>query len=113
MSRPPKPRLGKRSRVPRGTTPSRRSSRRPNGDARHAARNEAPPIPRASAGAESGGFAGGLFARVLSRAKNSPAARPEVVARYKRLLAEGRYAPDLEKVAERMIREGLLEDLDA
>ncbi len=63
-------------------------------------------------GAESGAVAGGLFARVLARAKNSPATRPEVVARYQRLIAEGRYAPDLEKAAERMIREGLLEDLD-
>jgi hypothetical protein len=113
MSHPPKPRLGKRSRVPRGTTPSRRSHRRPNGDGRQAARKGASPVPRARAGAESGDFPGGLFARVLSRAKNSPSARPEVIARYKRLLAEGRYAPDLEKVAERMICEGLLEDLDA
>ena len=110
MSRPLKPRPGNKSRVPRSPIPSRRSPHRPRCDAR---RGDPSGTPRAPVGAESGTVTSALFSRARARAKNSPDFRPEVVARYKTLIAEGRYAPDLEKTAERMIREGLLEDLDA
>jgi hypothetical protein len=79
-----------------------------NGDARHAT----PPL-RPPAGATLGADherGGGLFSRALAVARSTPDVRPDVVARYRRLIAEGRYAPDPEAVAERLIREGL-EDL--
>jgi len=113
MSRPLKPRPGNKSRVPRSPIPSRRSPHRPRCDARQGDPSGAKPAPRAPVGAESGTAASALFSRARAWAKNSPDVRPEVVTRYKTLIAEGRYAPDLEKTAERMIREGLLEDLDA
>ena len=44
-------------------------------------------------------------------ARSAPEVREKLVARYRKSLKDGRYAPDLEGVAERMIREGLLKDL--
>jgi anti-sigma28 factor (negative regulator of flagellin synthesis) len=52
-----------------------------------------------------------LLATALRQAKRAPGVRVELVARYKRLIERGRYHPDPQKIAERMIRKGLLKDL--
>ncbi len=52
-----------------------------------------------------------LLAAALREARRTPEVRAELVARYKRLISEGRYHPDPQKIAERMIRKGLLKDL--
>jgi anti-sigma28 factor (negative regulator of flagellin synthesis) len=44
-------------------------------------------------------------------AKSAPEVRSDLVTYYRRLISEGRYSPDTLKVAERMIRKGLLRDL--
>jgi len=52
-----------------------------------------------------------LLEQAGETARNAPEVREELVAHYRKLLAEGRYHPDPEAVAERMIRKGLLRDI--
>ena len=53
----------------------------------------------------------GLLAMGRQTAKSAPEVRSDLVTYYRRLISEGRYSPDALKVAERMIRKGLLRDL--
>ena len=108
MTKPSKPRTGRKRPAARRTLPSRRPAEGPNGDARTP--SGAPPE-GATAGGETERAAFGLFARTRAVALNTPDVRPEVVERTRRLIAEGRYRSDPEAIADRMIREGLLEDL--
>jgi hypothetical protein len=110
MTKPSKPRTGRKRRGNRPTTASRKPTERPGKVARTLSRR--PPAAGATAGGAAERAAVGLFARTRVVALNAPDSRPEVVDRYRRLLAEGRFRPDLEAVAERMIREGLLENIE-
>jgi hypothetical protein len=109
MNKPSKPRTGRKRPANRPTSASRKPGEGPRNGARTLSG-------RPPAGATAGGAADraalGLFARARALALNAPDIRPEVVDRYRRLLADGRYEPDLEAVAERMIQEGLLENLE-
>ena len=109
MTKPSKPRTGRKRRGNRPTLPSRPSAGRPNGDLRRPA---AVPPTGATTGTPEERAAIGLFARARAVATSAPCVRLGVVDRYRRLIADGRYHPDLEDVADRMIREGLLENLD-
>lgn len=51
-----------------------------------------------------------LAALAAEAARSAPEIREKLIARYRKSIQEGRYAPDLEGVAERMIHEGLLKD---
>ncbi len=108
MTKPSKPRTGRKGPATRRTPHSRKAAESPNGDAR------TPPV-APPAGATAGGEAEratvGLFARTRAVALNTPDVRPELVERTRRLIAEGRYRSDPEAIADRMIREGLLENL--
>ena len=107
MSQPKKPRPGRKSQVPASKTPATRAARPSNGDARHAPSPPRPPAVGATFGADRERAGGGLFSRARAGARRTPDVRPDVVERYRRLIREGRYAPDPEAVAERLIREGL------
>jgi len=109
MTKPSKPRTGRNRRVNRPKTTSRNPGERPSGDVR--VRSGKPPA-GATAGGEAERAAMGLFARARALALKAPDIRPAAVDRYRRLLADGRYQPDLEAVADRMIREGLLENIE-
>lgn len=109
MTKRSKPRTGSKRQGNRPTLPSRRSSERPNGDARPGA---GPPPAGATTGTAEERATIGLFARTRAVALNAPDIRPGVVDHYRRLMADGRYHPDLDDVADRMIREGLIENLD-
>ena len=108
MTKPSKPRTGRKRPAARRTSTSRDPAQCPNGDARTP--SDVPPA-GATAGGEAERAAIGLFARTRAVALNTPDVRPEVVERTRRLIAEGRYRSDPEAIADRMILEGLLEDL--
>ena len=110
MTKPSKPRTGrKRQENQPAQNPSRESGGRPNGDSRQPSGS----LPEgATAGGDAERASVGLFARARVVARNAPDVRPGVVKHYRRLLADGRYEPDLEAVAERLIREGLLDHFE-
>jgi hypothetical protein len=108
MTKPSKPRTGPKRQATRRTLAPPKPAEGPNGDARTP--SGVPPA-GATAGGETERGAIGLFARTRAVALNTPDFRPEVVERTRRLIAEGRYRSDPEAIADRMIREGLLEDL--
>jgi len=68
---------------------------------------------RPTNGSANGGapFEAGLLERVSETARRVPEIREDLVAHYRRIIAEGRYHPDPEEIAERMIRKGLLRDI--
>lgn len=109
MTKPSKPRTGRKRQGNRTTLTSRRPPEGPDAAGRTPS---GPPPMGATAGGEADRAAIGLFARTRAVALKTPEIRPGVVERYRRLIADGRYRPDPEAVAERMIRQGLLEDLD-
>lgn len=109
MSHRSKPRRGPGSRGPSSPKPppSRRANGG-NGDGRHArGASEAKP----SNGRANGGLEKTLQEQAGKAARSAPAIREDLVERYRKLIAEGRYHPDPRTVAERMIRKGLLRDL--
>ena len=112
MSKRSRPRGGRKS---RGTSNARHAlpsaPARGNGETRSVAPDPADGKP--SNGASNGSGGNGLdgFNLATDALKSAPEVRDELVARYRKSIAEGRYQPDLDSVAERMIREGLLKDV--
>lgn len=99
MSQRSKPRTGRKNKT---------QPRKGNGRA-------APPTPPHGGTNGKGDVAGNDFSSLLAMgrqtAKSAPEVRSDLVTYYRRLISEGRYSPDTLKVAERMIRKGLLRDL--
>ncbi len=93
---------------PRASSKNKTQPRKGNGRA-------APPTPPHEGTNGKGYVAGDDFINLLAMgkqtAKNAPEVRSDLVTYYRRLISEGRYSPDTLKVAERMIRKGLLRDL--
>lgn len=116
MSDRSKPRGGPKSRKGAGRpsspdTPSPSKANGGNGAARHAL----PATPGAGPSNGSSNGSNGLEKQLLewagASARNAPEIREELVAHYREIIAEGRYHPDPEEIAERMIRKGLLRDI--
>jgi len=109
MSKRSSPRGGRKSRGSTkalNTPPSTQEGA--NGGAHRVAAGPGGAKPSNGASNGSGGDQFNLATNIL---KDAPEVRDELIARYRKLIAEGRYHPDLEGVAERMIREGLLKDV--
>ena len=109
MTDRPKP-LGnrKRGKLPGPGKPISESPDNSNGAGR---RQAAGSIPANGGSNGSAAEIGDLTELAVEAARNAPEIREKLIARYRKSIKDGRYAPDLEGVAERMIREGLLKDL--
>ncbi len=112
MSKRSRPRGGRKS---RGTSNARRAlpSTPDGGNGGMRRPTDDPADEKPSNGGSNGSGGNGLdqFSVAADTLKGVPEVREELVARYRKIIAEGRYDPDLDGVAERMIREGLLKDV--
>lgn len=112
MSRRSRPRGGQKS---RGGSNARRAlpstPGRGNGATHSLSADPAGEKPSNDASNGSGGNGPDPFNLATHALKDAPEVRDELVARYRKIIEEGRYHPDLDGVAERMIREGLLKDI--
>ncbi len=113
MSHRSKPRRGPKSPKPTSSrTPHPSKANGGNGGGRRlgsAGAGEARPTNGSANG--NGAFEEGLQQRVSESARSAPEVREDLVAYYRQIIAEGRYHPDPEEIAERMIRKGLLRDI--
>ncbi|MDP3939405.1 MAG: flagellar biosynthesis anti-sigma factor FlgM [Deltaproteobacteria bacterium] len=113
MSHRSKPRRGPNSPKPASShTPHPSKANGGNGNGWHlgsAGAGEARPTNGSANG--NGAFEKGLQKRAGETARSAPDVREDLVAHYRQIIAEGRYHPDPEEIAERMIRKGLLRDI--